>query len=138
MHKRPDGYYRRVAEVMNLRDGDTIDVDLPNLPGVAIRLSGFNAPELDDPGGEEAAEFVANLFETTPLDQIQAYIEPPADLDKDGRLELTDIVRAAKFGRVPGSYFLFGYDLRILMLEAGHGTVDDRYKNEFNNHLWDY
>ena len=64
MHKRPDGYYRRVAEVMNLRDGDTIDVDLPNLPGVAIRLSGFNAPELDDPGGEEAAEFVANLFET--------------------------------------------------------------------------
>lgn len=42
--------------VTHVRDGDTIEV-----AGVAVRLNGVAAPELDEPGGQDGKQFMLEL-----------------------------------------------------------------------------
>jgi hypothetical protein len=54
----PVGAAERLAGIARVVDGDTLDV-----AGVRVRLKGVAAPELREPGGEEARAFVAGLVE---------------------------------------------------------------------------
>ena len=47
-----------IGPVTHVRDGDTIEVG-----GLPVRLEGLAAPELDEPGGEEATEAMRMLVE---------------------------------------------------------------------------
>lgn len=63
--------YRYRARVSGVHDGDTVraDVDLGFgvwMHGAAFRLLGLNAIELGDPGGREARDNLAALFEANP------------------------------------------------------------------------
>ena len=77
----PDMYedHRHMAEVVSIHDGDTITVKYGEEDRLRIRLVGIDSPELEQPGGEEARNFLNHLL------GYSVYIEP-VGTDEYGRL----------------------------------------------------
>lgn len=80
--------------VTHVRDGDTIE-----LAGVAIRLNGVAAPELDEPVGQEAKRYMHELVA--------------------GETVRCDLNGERSYDRVIGVCFLDGQDIGASIINAG-------------------
>ena len=107
-----------VAEITKVIDGDTLEI----LHEERIRLSLSSAPELNEPGGQEAKEFIE---ETCPVGSIVL-------IDEDDE-QLT-----GSYGRIIAQVTCNGVNLNDRLLEGGHGIIDVRYcdTSEFGDESW--
>lgn len=109
----PTYIYR--AKTARVIDGDSleclVDLGFRTFSLVLIRLRGVWCPELREPGGQEAREFVARLLAPTP------YIEerPPVVVQsfRDRR----------SFARWVADVYIEGESVADLIIKAGHGTA---------------
>jgi endonuclease YncB( thermonuclease family) len=90
--------------VQRVHDGDTVTVD-----GVRVRLFGIDAPELAQPGGQEARRYLASLVQDRAVDVVSK------DQDAYGR----DV---AVLLLLPGRQ-----DVNAAMVKAGHAWVYRQY-----------
>ena len=121
-------YDERVARVVRVVDGDTLDVNIPDhkKSKTRIRLWGVDAPEVGHHGtepmyyGEQSSAFVRDTV-----------------LDRQVRIELSPVRTRGKYGRL----LAYVYDadtgrmLNESLLTTGHAYADTRFdhlrKNEF-------
>ncbi len=105
------------AEVTKIIDGDTLEVD-----NVSIRLALVDAPEYDEEGGVEAAEFVMNICEKGSRVLID---------EDDGQTE-------GSYDRLVAVVYCNNTNLNEALLINGHAFIDKRYCNisEFANEDW--
>ncbi|MBP2370198.1 thermonuclease family protein [Pseudonocardia parietis] len=101
----PDG---RVV-VVEYHDGDTVRLALDAGCETAVfpwlRVAGVNCPELSDPGGSEAAEFLRSVLD---------------------RAERVDVhITGRSFARWVASVSVDGDDLAGMIVDAGHGVVHE-------------
>jgi micrococcal nuclease len=92
----------RLAGVARVVDADTLDV-----AGVRVRLKGVAAPELAEPGGDEARAFVAGLAE--------------------GRTVICELTGERTRGRRVGHCYRDGRDLGAEVIAAGLARDCPRY-----------
>ncbi|WP_243358343.1 thermonuclease family protein [Fundidesulfovibrio terrae] len=90
--------------VQRVHDGDTVTVD-----DVRVRLYGIDAPELDQPGGKEARQYLASLAQDRAVEVL------PRDVDAYGRTVGVLLL-------LPGRQ-----DLNAAMVKAGHAWVYKQY-----------
>ncbi len=96
----------RVGEVTHVRGGDTLE-----MAGVAVRLFGITAPELDTVAGEAVRRFMMKII-----------------LNRQVRCRLNG---KNSYGRLVGRCFYKGQDLGILLVSAGHTADCPRYSNGY-------
>ena len=94
------------AKCVKVTDGDSIrvtwtgrDFDFP------VRLSGINAPELNN-GGKESGDWLRDLI-----------------LDKEIRIEIDRDNRVGKFGRIIGEVIHNGININQLSLSQGRSDI---------------
>lgn len=83
-----------MGKVTHVRDGDTIE-----LAGVAVRLNGVAAPELDEPVGQEAKRYMHELVA--------------------GETVRCDLNGERSYDRVIGVCFIDGEDIGEMIINAG-------------------
>lgn len=98
-------------------DGDTISVRLPMLGEARIRLSGIDAPELNEVGGEEAREWVNSRVMASA--SVWVWLELARDRDGDQRISLKELLKMASFDRWPGTVYCDGMDIREELARLG-------------------
>lgn len=104
--------------VLRIIDGDTI----VSIQDERIRFSLASAPELSEPGGQEAKKFIENIC--------------PADsriiIDED------DEQMSGSYGRIIAQVTCNGINLNDRLVEGGHGTIDVKYcdTSEFASESW--
>ena len=117
-------YHRRTFTVVNIVDGDTIDIDVPDgqYKHTRIRLWGIDTPETKNPQvgqmyfGPEAAEFAGQV---TLGKEVRVY------LDEGNRTR-------GKYGRLLAYVELpDGEFLNELLLEKGYAYADSRFRHSF-------
>lgn len=106
---------------VNNRDGDTVTVKLRTGQQCAIRLIDCWAPELNQPGGKKAAEFLTALLEGAD-EELSVFVPLAKDRDKDGVVSVMEILKGLSFDRVPAHLFLGTEDVSGLMVKAGHAS----------------
>lgn len=114
-------YHEKTFTVINVVDGDTIDIDIPNgkYNHTRIRLWGIDTPETKDPKtrviGREAADFTMKLALGK---QVTIYLEEHRTRGKYGRLlayvQLTN-----------------GSILNEVLLTEGYAYADLRFRHSF-------
>jgi len=115
------------ATVVRVVDGDTIIVDTKEDTGVRVRLIGIDAPEIGEPGGDEATEYVEALIPAG--DTVFLEIGNP-EQDRFGR------TRAYVWGAWQDTGMASSSMLNARLLQAGQarvmtieaGTWDDLFK----------
>ena len=96
-------------------DGDTLDVD-----GVGrIRLVGVNAPEVGEPGYQEAKNFIKKMC-----------------LGKLVGLDIDDAKPYDKYGRVLAVVYVGNMNINAQLLKRGYVEVMYIPPSEFNLYLW--
>lgn len=126
-----DRYHGKTFTCVNVVDGDTLDVDLPDgqWPRTRIRLWGVNTPETVKPGrsaehfGPEAGEFARQLAQGQRV-----------------RLELLAHDTRGKYGRLLAYVYLpDGSMLNRRLIIEGYGYADPRFPHrdmaEFQRHM---
>jgi len=110
-------YYATVTKII---DGDTLEVD----HNTSIRLALADAPEYDEIGGAEAAEFVMNICEK---DSIVLIDED--DRQTEGSYDRLVAVVYCKGNR---------WNINDVLIKKGFATVDEEFCNisEFANEDW--
>jgi micrococcal nuclease len=113
--------YLYTAEVTNVVDGDTIDVDIDlgfyiMLKNQRIRLVGIDAPEKR--GESRVAGKAATVFLRDLIDGKSIILKT-----KKGR---DDADRSDSFGRWLGVVYLDGIDINQALIDAGHAVEDIR------------
>lgn len=98
-------------------DGDTISVKLPMLGEARVRLHGINCPERNQPGGEEAREWVNGRVMDAA--SVWVWLQLAADRDGDQRISLRELLKQASFDRWPGTVYCDGLDLRDELVRLG-------------------
>lgn len=106
------------AEVTNIVDGDTIDVDIDLgfyiwIRNQRIRLVGIDAPEKRGETrdkGEESSAFLENLIDGKSI--ILRTLKGRDDSDRND-----------SFGRWLGVIYLDGKNINQAMIEAGHAVI---------------
>jgi len=88
--------------VTHVRDGDTIEVD-----GQAIRLNGLHAPELGDPLGSQARDFIAAMV--------------------SGREVTCELNGERSYDRLIGRCFLDGEDIAASLVASGYARDCPRH-----------
>jgi micrococcal nuclease len=109
------------AEVTNVVDGDTVDVDIDLgfyiiLKNQRIRLVGINAPEprgVTRVEGQAATEYLRNIVDGKTI--ILKTVKGRDNADRDD-----------SFGRWLGTLYLDGINLNQDMISAGHAVEDIR------------
>ena len=106
------------CEVTRVLDGDTLEVE----GGIRIRLVLVDAPELNEPGGPEARDYLTDLC----LGSI-ALIDEDADQIGDD-----------PFGRVLAVVYCEGTNANAMMISSGHADTlyDFCSESEFGNEAW--
>jgi len=118
-------YDKKTFTVINVVDGDTIDIDVPddNFPRTRIRLWGVDTPETKNPKvgvmyfGPEASAFTKELALEKP---VTVYLEEHRTRDKYGRL--------LAYVQLPDRRFL-----NEVLLEEGFAYADTRFRHSFYN-----
>jgi len=103
--------------VTQIIDGDTIKVD-----GQSIRFAMASAPELNEPGGIEAREFIETICSVGSIATVD---------EDDGQTQ-------GSYGRILGVVYCNGFNLNEDLLDVGHGyLISDFCKDsEFENESW--
>ena len=96
--------------VTHVRDGDTIEVE-----GVAVRLSGLHAPEMDEAGGPAARAFMVELVA--------------------GKRVVCQLEGRQSYDREIGTCALDGDDIAGLLVAAGFGRDCPRFSGGKYRHL---
>lgn len=97
-----------MGRVIRVGDGDTIDIAFGEAgEKVRVRLYGLDAPELAQPHGREARDFLSKLL-----------------MNRDVRVEKQDL---DQFGRVVGQVFDSGLSVNLTLVASGHAWVYERY-----------
>ena len=118
-------YHGKVFTVVNVVDGDTIDIDIADgkYERTRIRLWGVDTPETKSKKygvmyyGPEASEFTGDLV----LDKkVTVYLEERRTRGKYGRL-------LAYVGLAGGGY------LNEILISEGYGYADTRFRHSFYN-----
>ena len=116
-------YHARTFTVTNVVDGDTIDIDIPDVryKHTRIRLWGVDTPETKNPErgvmyfGPEAAEFTRQLVLGKP---VTIYLEKHRTRDKYKRL--------LAYVQLPNDGFL-----NEVLLSEGFAYADKRFRHSF-------
>lgn len=117
MIKPPEGFTTK-AKVVNVVDGDTIDVVIERR--VRVRLQDCWSPETRTKDiVEKQKGIAARSFLITRAMDKDVTLHIPAD--NEG--ELKDIFT---FGRVIGRIFIDDYDVSEMMIEAGHASKEKK------------
>ena len=96
-------------------DGDTLDVD-----GIGrIRLVGVNAPEVGEPGYQEAKDFVKSKC-----------------LGKVVGLDIDDAKHYDKYGRILAVVYVGNTNINAELLKKGYAKVMYIPPSEFNPYSW--
>lgn len=110
--------YRRVAEIIRWRDGDTVEVELDqgfdDAKHLPLRVRGINCPELDQLGGEEAKAFSESACPPGQFFVVQVYRRPSGRYEKTWDRYAADIT-------LPN-----GEQLADHLVLAGLGVIDSR------------
>jgi len=119
-YQRYDG---RVARVVKVVDGDTLDVDIPDgdKPATRIRLWGVDTPEVAGSRdgqmhfGPEASAFTKEMMG-----------------GRQARLELSPLRTRDKYGRLLAYVYRVdtGEMLAVALLQSGHAYADTRFDHE--------
>jgi micrococcal nuclease len=116
-------YHHQSFVVVNVVDGDTLDVDAPDgsRPTTRVRLWGVDTPEVAGSGGPEmhfgpqASGFTKSLV-----------------LDQRIRLELSGQRTRDRYGRLLAFVYLAdGGMLNEQLVETGHAYADPRFDHEY-------
>ena len=118
---------------MGLRDGDTPVVKLRTGQAMAVRLIDCWAPEKNEPGGSEATAFLAALLGDLEPGELRLHLPPIRDADGNGILDITDLLKAQTFDRVPGSLWVMAdvnrwENVSAVMVRHGHATAARKTK----------
>jgi micrococcal nuclease len=107
-----------VAEVTRIVDGDTLEI----LHEERIRFALSSAPELNEPGGQDAKEFIEELC---PVGSIVLVDED------DGQI-------TGSYGRTIAQLTCNGINLNAKLISNGYGEIDTRYcdDSEFSEESW--
>ena len=105
------------GKVTSVIDGDTIKID-----GKSIRFAMASAPELDEPGGNEARIFIEAICSVGSI----------AGVDED------DLQTQGSYGRILGVVYCNGNNLNADLLDSGHGYLISEFcgESEFANEYW--
>ena len=95
-----------VRHVMNIVDGDTIDVQLQSGP-IRVRIWGIDAPEHDQPYGAKAKEQLAKLI--------------------DGRDVELEPAKQTSYDRMVARVVVNGADVDAEMVKSGAAMAERRY-----------
>ena len=107
-------HWRRVI------DGDTIEAPLPSGRSFILRIDGYDAPEKRSAGGLAAAHALESLLEESR--ECTMWLSLPEDKDKDGRLDLDEMLHHFLVigERVRGTLFADSSRVDIWMIDHGH------------------
>lgn len=100
------------------RDADTPEVRLRTGQVVAVRLIDCWARD----GDEKADAFAEKLLDD--FDGMMSVWFPLPETGRDDQVDITDILRAASFDRVPGRVFLGTRDLSEILVTYGYATKE--------------
>lgn len=118
----PEGLCCRVEfDPVRSRDGDTPVVTLRTGQAVAIRLIECYCAELDTEEGRAAKAFLDDILERDD-GVLRAWFPPPRDRNKDGVLDIMEILQGATFDRIPGRLFIGSVDVSEEMVMHGYAT----------------
>lgn len=100
-----------IGRVSRVGDGDTLQLLLAeDGPEIRVRLYGLDAPELDQPQGREARDFLARLV-----------------LDQEVRVEKQEV---DQYGRVVGRVFSSGLSVNLTLVASGQAWVYEQFCQE--------
>lgn len=105
--------------VQRVIDGDTLEVILPSGRSIHIRVEGFDAPEPTTTRGKVATQALENLL--GPNEVLTAFVPLPEDKDKNGKLDLDELLKVLSFTRIRA--YLFAGLVRIDAWMVAHGHV---------------
>jgi len=107
------------------RDADTPEVRLRTGQTIAVRLIDCWAAERGTRDGDAATAFLDDLLGRCDPGDLRAWFPPPP-AGPDGRLDITDVLRAASFDRLPGRLYIGSIDVSDYLVQAGHATATRR------------
>jgi endonuclease YncB( thermonuclease family) len=114
---------RLLGTVVRIHDGDSFLARLDDGSQRVIRMSGIDAPERDQPGGDAARHRLAALLADLPL-RIE-----PVKLDRFGRTVARVVIETGHFP--PSAIEADGAtDVGLLLLAEGHAWHFSRYASE--------
>lgn len=100
-----------IGRVSRVGDGDSLQIILSDSGAeVRVRLYGLDAPELDQPHGREARDFLAKLL-----------------TNREVRVEKEDV---DQYGRVVGQVFDSGLSVNLTLVASGHAWVYEQFCQE--------
>lgn len=100
-----------IGRVIRVGDGDTIQVAIGEAGAeVRVRLYGLDAPELEQPHGREARDFLSDLL-----------------LNREVRVEKQDV---DQYGRVVGQVFDSGIAVNLTLVASGQAWVYEQFCQE--------
>jgi len=107
--------YEARGRCYHVVDGDTIDVE-----GVGrVRLVGVNTPERDEPGYQNATDYVKSMV-----------------LGKTVSLDIDDEKNYDKYGRILAVVYIDGVNLNKELLKRGYAKIMYIPPSEFNPYSW--
>jgi len=100
-----------IGRVTHVSDGDTLSMSLTESGAeIKIRLYGLDAPELNQPHGKEARDFLSDLL-----------------LNREVRVKKQDI---DQYGRVVGQIYDSGLFVNMTLVASGHAWVYEQFCHE--------
>jgi micrococcal nuclease len=115
-----DRWQTRKGKVIYVEDGDTIDVSPVKGAYIQrIRLVGVNTPERDEPGYNEAKEFVKEMC-----------------LGKEVEFDVDDCKPYDKYHRILAVVYVNGTNLNAELVKQGLAEVMYMPPSEFNPYEW--
>lgn len=132
--EEPDGETLPVS-VLKVFDGDGFlaKVDLPRSGAdveLAVRMGFIDAPEMDQPGGKEAREFLRSVIERKRVELIiLTKMDTGENFDRHGRIVAVPYIRAcpSNFATVPSTARSICRNVELEMVLNGWAWVLDRY-----------
>ena len=88
---------------------------------MAVRLIDCWAPEMREEGGPASKDFLTSLLEEYD-EPLRLWLPPLKDTDRDGILDIKEILSQMTFDRVPGRLFLGTQDVSEIMVRHGHAA----------------
>lgn len=114
------------VEYVRCRDADTVVVKLRTSQQVAVRLIDCWAAEAGTREGDRASDYCERLLADAREQNLPmvAWFPLACDRDKSGVIDLTDMLKALSFDRVPGRLFVGDRDLSVILVAEALATKE--------------